>query len=50
MGSSVLSGLISLFVIKLYVRRVRYQDEHMEDLDMGMEGGGEYKQPGERYK
>lgn len=38
-GSSVLSGLISLFVIKLYVRRVRYQDEHMEDLDMGMEGG-----------
>lgn len=33
--SSLLSSLIAAFVIKLYAIRVRYQDEHLEDLNMG---------------
>lgn len=38
-GSSVLSALIASFVIRLYVIRVRYQDDHVDDLNMGNEGG-----------
>lgn len=34
-GSSILSGLIAAFVIRLYVIRIRYQDEHVHDLNMG---------------
>ena len=33
--SSLLSSLIAAFVIKLYAIRVRYQDDHLEDLNMG---------------
>jgi hypothetical protein len=38
-GSSLLSALIAAFVIRLYVIRIRYQDEHEEDLNMGNDGG-----------
>lgn len=41
-GSSLLSALIATFVIRLYVIRVRYQDDHVEDLNMGMEGEREH--------
>ena len=39
-GSSLLSGLIALFVIRLYVIRVKYQDEHEHDLMMTQDDGG----------
>ena len=34
-GSSLLSALIAAFVIRLYAIRVKYQDDHIHDLDMG---------------
>lgn len=33
-ASSVLSGCIAFYVIKLYVFRVKYQDHHIHDLEM----------------
>jgi hypothetical protein len=47
-GSSLLSALIAAFVIRLYVIRIRYQDEQEEDLNMGNDGG-EYKRGGDRH-
>jgi len=37
-------------VIRLYVIRVRYQDDHLEDLNMGNDGGGESKKPAQKQR
>jgi len=47
-GSSLLSGLIALFVIRLYVIRVKYQDEHEHDLMMTQDDGADSDRDSDR--